>query len=145
MPLFISVGASDLKECYESSLLKQSNGREALSNPLLAGLCDSRAEMVSSMLVVYNISTLSRSHLTRLCHTRPRNFRWLRTAQCFLESALVACGVSLCLPGVLQGHPAELQSLPSQSTQSKITEQAAEGTRDCKWQGPRSKHTTRQS
>ena len=101
--------------------------------------------MVSSMLVVYNISTLSRSHLTRLCHTRPRNFQWLRTAQCFLESALVACGVSLCLLGVLQGHPAELQALPSQSTQPKITEQAAEGTRDCKWQGPRSKHTTRQS
>lgn len=63
--------------------------------------CVIAEQMVSSMLVVSKISTLNGSHLTQLCHARPRNFQWLKTVRCFLESALVACGVGLCLLGML--------------------------------------------
>lgn len=103
-------------------------------------------QMVSSMLVVCNISTLSRSHLTQLCHARPRNFQGLKTVQCFLESALVACAASRCLQGVLL-EDTQLTCISAFTKHtSEMTEQATEeGTRDFTWPELRSKHITRRS
>lgn len=96
--------------------------------------CVIAEQMVSSMLVVCNISTWNRSHLTQLCHTRPRNFQWLKTVQCFLESALVTRVVSYASRVLLEDTQLTCSLCPQRS---KIMEQAIGGAQDFKCQEPR--------
>lgn len=93
MSLFISVGACNLKECYESGLLKWGNGRWALSKLLLAGLCDIWAQgfsHVGGLWCFYFKPFMSDTALT----SRSRSFQWLNTAACSLKSPLVITGSS---------------------------------------------------